>query len=148
MDSQTRRYDAGEMHYADALRSPLARANRPLCHPPHSRPHALVQVLFKKVGSDCLVGEGFTCGDKSSIKKSVVGKHCSVGNNVKLVGCILLDHVTIADECQLTGYNCVALRRVLARMRVLGQLHACALLGGWRCWWWWWGGVLHKLEAC
>ena len=126
-----RGYDAGEMHCADALLSPPARANRPLCRPPHSRPHARVQVLFKKVGSDCLVGEGFTCGDKSSIKKSVVGKHCTIGNNVKLVGCILLDHVTIADECQLTGYVCVAPPRVPACMLVLGQLHARALLGGW-----------------
>ena len=61
------------------------------------------KLLFKKVGSECLVGEGFTCGDKSSVKKSVVGKHCTIGANVKLVSCILLDHVTIKDECQLTG---------------------------------------------
>mmetsp|Transcript_50593 Transcript_50593/g.81785 ORF Transcript_50593/g.81785 Transcript_50593/m.81785 type:complete len:437 (+) Transcript_50593:3-1313(+) len=61
------------------------------------------KLLFKKVGSECMVGEGFSCGDKSSIKKSVVGKHCSIGAMVKLVSCIVLDHVTIKDECQLTG---------------------------------------------
>ena len=68
------------------------------------------KLLFKKVGSECVVGEGFSfmvsgdkVGEKSSIKKSVVGKHCKVGSNVKLANCIIHNHVTIEDGVTLTG---------------------------------------------
>lgn len=42
-----------------------------------------------------MVGEGFSIGDKSSIKKSVIGKHCKIGNNVKIVNCVVHNHVTV-----------------------------------------------------
>jgi len=38
-----------------------------------------------------------------SVKKTIIGKHCTVGNNVKLVNCIVHNHVTIKDNCTITG---------------------------------------------
>jgi len=61
------------------------------------------KVLFKKVGSECVVGEGFVIGDKSSIKKSVVGKHCKIGANVKITNSVIHNHVTIEDNCTIQG---------------------------------------------
>jgi NDP-sugar pyrophosphorylase family protein len=47
---------------------------------------------------DSMVGDGTQVGEKSSIKKSVVGAHCVIGKNVKMVGCVITDHVMIGDK--------------------------------------------------
>lgn len=55
--------------------------------------------LFWQVGSDCVVAEGFAIGEKSSVKKSVVGKHVTIGASVKLDNCIVHNHVRIEVCC-------------------------------------------------
>lgn len=37
------------------------------------------------------------CGLQTTVKKSVVGKHCEVGNNVKLASSVLMDNIKIGD---------------------------------------------------
>lgn len=36
-------------------------------------------------------------GERSNVKKSVVGRHCVIGRNVKILGCVIMDFVTIGD---------------------------------------------------
>jgi NDP-sugar pyrophosphorylase family protein len=50
-----------------------------------------------QIGTECVVSDGTTVGDRSSVKKSIIGKHCQIGNNVKIINSVLLDHVTVKD---------------------------------------------------
>lgn len=50
-----------------------------------------------QIGADCLVGDSSVIGEKVSIKRSVIGRHCSVGEKIKIVNSVILDHVNIGD---------------------------------------------------
>lgn len=50
------------------------------------------------VGVDSHVGENTVLGERTNIKKSVVGSNCTLGKRCRLTGCIVLDGVKIADE--------------------------------------------------
>ena len=79
-----------------------------------------------QVGNDSLFGEMSRLGDRSSIKKSVVGSHCSIGNNVKVVNCIVMDGATIEDGCKLEG-SIIGPKAIL---REKCQLRDCDVAGG------------------
>mmetsp|Transcript_65236 Transcript_65236/g.155594 ORF Transcript_65236/g.155594 Transcript_65236/m.155594 type:complete len:429 (+) Transcript_65236:102-1388(+) len=107
-------YDSGYCSRADSLHSYKEMNLEVPRHQGHGVPWASCvsfpdkvedekKLLFKKVGGECVVGEGFTIGDKSSIKKSVIGKHCTIGSNVKIVNSIIHSHVKIQDNVTLTG---------------------------------------------
>ncbi|KAL5583210.1 hypothetical protein UlMin_015652 [Ulmus minor] len=55
------------------------------------------------VGPHCMLGEGSQMGDKCSVKRSVIGCHCRIGSNVKVVNSVVMNHVTIADGCSIQG---------------------------------------------
>ena len=46
---------------------------------------------------DNSIGDFTRVEEKSTIKKSIIGKHCVIGKMVKIVGCVLLDHCVISD---------------------------------------------------
>ncbi|KAA8496847.1 Translation initiation factor eIF-2B subunit gamma [Porphyridium purpureum] len=54
-----------------------------------------------RLGQDCIVGVDLSLGEKSSIKKSVLGDHCSIGSGVKMENCVVMDHVQIGDRSRL-----------------------------------------------
>lgn len=56
-----------------------------------------------QIGPDCMVGESTTIDEKSSLKRSVVGRHCKIGKSVKIANSIIMDHVTIEDGCTVSG---------------------------------------------
>lgn len=43
-----------------------------------------INFFFVQVGPQCMLGEGSQMGDKCSVKKSVIGRHCRIGSNVKV----------------------------------------------------------------
>jgi translation initiation factor eIF-2B subunit gamma len=49
--------------------------------------------------ADTSIGDFTRVEEKSTIKKSTIGKHCIIGKMVKIVGCVLLDHCVICDGC-------------------------------------------------
>lgn len=53
------------------------------------------------VGPACIVGERVVIGDKSSIKRSVIGPNTRLGNNVKVMSSVIGDNVTIEDGCHI-----------------------------------------------
>ncbi|CBQ70979.1 conserved hypothetical protein [Sporisorium reilianum SRZ2] len=58
-----------------------------------------------QISSDSLV-ESFTrVGERTTIKRSVVGRGCNIGKNVKLTGAIVMDGVRIGDNAKLE--NCI-----------------------------------------
>lgn len=52
---------------------------------------------------DTSIGDFTRVEEKSTIKKSTIGKHCVIGKMVKIVGCVLLDHCVISDGAKLDG---------------------------------------------
>ncbi|UTT96879.1 hypothetical protein NDA17_004241 [Ustilago hordei] len=58
-----------------------------------------------QISSDSFV-EGHTrVGERTTIKRSVVGRGCVIGKNVKLIGAIVMDGVRIGDNAKLE--NCI-----------------------------------------
>lgn len=53
------------------------------------------------VGADSIVAEGTTLGERTNVKRSVVGRGCVIGKRVKLTGCVILDGVSIGDDVLL-----------------------------------------------
>jgi len=51
-----------------------------------------------QISPDSLLGEGTKVGDRASIKKCVVGRHCNIGRGAKLTGCVLWDFVTVEEK--------------------------------------------------
>jgi len=50
-----------------------------------------------QVSTDSRVAASVRVGERTSIKKSAVGPHCVIGKNVKISGCIIMDHVEVKD---------------------------------------------------
>lgn len=70
----------------------------------HNVIHPTAQFGSKStVGPHCMLGEGSQMGDKSSIKRSVVGRHCRIGSGVKIMNSVVMNHVTVEDGCQVQG---------------------------------------------
>lgn len=55
------------------------------------------------------MGEGVRMGDKCAVQKSVIGRHCLIGNNVKLNNVVVMDHVIIGNELSVVAFRSVAL---------------------------------------
>lgn len=55
------------------------------------------------VGPHCMLGEGSQLGDKCSVKRSAIGRHCRIGSNVKIENSAVMNHVTIEDGCLIKG---------------------------------------------
>lgn len=51
-----------------------------------------------QISADSVVGEGAKIGEKSSIKKTIIGRHCVIGKGAKLSGCILWDFVVVDEK--------------------------------------------------
>lgn len=57
------------------------------------------------IGIDCLIGEDTILGEKTNVKRTIIGSSCNIGKRVKLTGCLILNNVTIEDDVQLE--NCI-----------------------------------------
>lgn len=45
------------------------------------------------------MGNGVQLSEKCSIKRSVIGNHCSVKDKTKIINSVIMDHVNIGDKC-------------------------------------------------
>lgn len=77
-------------------------ASRLLTEKPNSRfenfVHESVQLGSKAtVSAGCIVGKGSILGDRCSVKRSIIGSTCKLGNSVKIVSSIVMDDVIIED---------------------------------------------------
>jgi len=78
----------------------LSSANYTLPTDPKNR--ALIDQKAQ-ISSDTIIGDSTKVSEKSTIKKSIIGRHCIIGKMVKIVGCILLDHCIIEDGAKIDG---------------------------------------------
>lgn len=52
-----------------------------------------------QVSTDSIVGFSTKVGERTNVKKSVVGRHCVIGRNVRINGCVIMDFVVVGDGC-------------------------------------------------
>jgi translation initiation factor eIF-2B subunit gamma len=69
----------------------------------------------KNIVGDSLLADGVKIGERSSVKKSVVGSNCSIGSNVKIIQCVLMDNVIVEDGCKLE--NCILAHKVVLHQK-------------------------------
>jgi translation initiation factor eIF-2B subunit gamma len=51
-----------------------------------------------QISPDSIIGQGTRVGERASIKKCVVGRHCVIGRGAKLTGCVLWDFVVVEEK--------------------------------------------------
>ncbi|KAG6862207.1 hypothetical protein C0995_002137 [Termitomyces sp. Mi166 len=56
-----------------------------------------------QISSDTMIGGSTQVSERTTIKKSVIGRHCVIGKMAKIVGCVLLDHCVVEDGAKLEG---------------------------------------------
>ncbi|CCM00394.1 uncharacterized protein FIBRA_02424 [Fibroporia radiculosa] len=56
-----------------------------------------------QISSDSMIGHSTKVEERTSIKKSIIGKHCVIGKMVRITGCVVHDHCVIADGAKLDG---------------------------------------------
>jgi len=54
-----------------------------------------------QISSDTIIGDSTQVSERTTVKRSVIGRHCIIGKMVKITGCILLDHCIIEDGVKL-----------------------------------------------
>ncbi|KAI0342065.1 UDP-3-O-glucosamine N-acyltransferase [Trametopsis cervina] len=92
---------ANTLHsYLELNRHFLVQTSWTLPTDPESR--ALIDPKAQ-ISTDSMVGHTTQVEERTSIKKSVIGKHCVIGKMVKIAGCVILDHCVIADGAKLDG---------------------------------------------
>lgn len=78
-----------------------------------------------QISADSLVGASTRVGERTSVKKSIIGRHCVIGKNVKLVGCVVMDFVKVGDGAKLE--NSIVCQRATIGDRV--DLRDCEVGG-------------------
>lgn len=54
-----------------------------------------------QISPDSLIGEGSRVGDRASIKKCIVGRHCVIGRGAKITGSVLWDFVVVEENARI-----------------------------------------------
>ncbi|KAH0827789.1 UDP-3-O-glucosamine N-acyltransferase [Lanmaoa asiatica] len=88
--------------------------------------HVSFPMNIPSISPDSTIGDFTKVNEKTTIKKSVVGKHCIIGKMAKIVGCVLLDHCVVSDGAKIEG-------SILGRNTRVGskaELVRCVTQGG------------------
>ncbi|VBB83695.1 Putative Translation initiation factor eIF-2B subunit gamma [Podospora comata] len=102
-----------EIHDTTNPPSPYCHA-RKVAYPEGVKPRTTISK------SDSLVADNVTVSEKTSIKESVIGANCQIGEGAKLQGCLLMDGVVVGKNCKLT-------KCTIGRRAELGE--GCSLTG-------------------
>lgn len=57
----------------------------------------MVFCLPSQIGADSLIGSDTQVGEKSSIKRSVIGSSCVIRDRVTVTNCLLMNSVTVEE---------------------------------------------------
>lgn len=50
-----------------------------------------------QIASDTIIGDFTQVSERTTIKKSIIGRHCVIGKGAKISASVLLDHCVIED---------------------------------------------------
>ncbi|KAJ8507914.1 hypothetical protein ONZ45_g9758 [Pleurotus djamor] len=56
-----------------------------------------------QISPDSMIAASTKVEERTSIKKSIIGKHCVISRMAKIVGCVILDHCVVAEGAKLDG---------------------------------------------
>eukprot|EP00004_Rigifila_ramosa_P026330 TRINITY_DN8154_c0_g1_i1.p1 TRINITY_DN8154_c0_g1~~TRINITY_DN8154_c0_g1_i1.p1 ORF type:complete len:461 (+),score=96.71 TRINITY_DN8154_c0_g1_i1:90-1385(+) len=59
--------------------------------------------LKATIGSESVVAAGVKIGERSVLKRAVIGRHTQIGKDVRITNAIIFDHVVISDGCNITN---------------------------------------------
>ncbi|KAA6423077.1 MAG: hypothetical protein FRX49_07065 [Trebouxia sp. A1-2] len=98
-------------------------ASRLLTEKPNSRfenfVHESVQLGSKAtVSAGCIVAKGNVLGDRCSVKRSIIGTTCKLGNSVKIVSSIVMDDVIVEEGSHIQNSIICSGSHVQARCSV------------------------------
>ncbi|GMH33447.1 hypothetical protein BSKO_01281 [Bryopsis sp. KO-2023] len=62
---------------------------------------SVVQGNKSTIATACIVWEGTVLGDKTNVKRAVIGSRCRLGNGVKVINSVVLDDVIIGDNAHI-----------------------------------------------
>ncbi|EAU91280.1 hypothetical protein CC1G_11538 [Coprinopsis cinerea okayama7 len=79
-----------------------------------------------QISTDTIIGDSTQISERTTIKKSVIGKHCIIGKFVKISGCVLLDHCIVEDGAKLDG--CILGKNT--KVGAKAELSRCISCGG------------------
>ncbi|UJR29347.1 hypothetical protein I4U23_010559 [Adineta vaga] len=54
-----------------------------------------------QIGTDCVVGDGYDIGKKTTIRRTMIGKNCRIEDKCKITNCVLLDNVNVKEGVTL-----------------------------------------------
>ncbi|WVR04509.1 hypothetical protein IAU60_001513 [Kwoniella sp. DSM 27419] len=89
------------------LRSLAATVKAPAARPAHQHqneePTGTAPAISPQaqISPDSLIAEGTRVGERASIKKCIIGRHCNIGRGAKLTGCVLWDFVTVEENARI-----------------------------------------------
>lgn len=81
----------------------LPPSSHPLSHPQKIHPSTLIPPRTTVHAPTVLLAAEIDIGIHVSIKESVIGSHCIIGQGAKILRCVLMDSVQIEEKCVLTG---------------------------------------------
>jgi len=79
-----------------------------------------------QISSDCIIGDSTQISERSTIKKSVIGKHCVIGRMARITGCVVMDHCVVEEGAKVDGCVLGAGTRVGEK----GELSKCVTQPG------------------
>ncbi|TFK75261.1 UDP-3-O-glucosamine N-acyltransferase [Pluteus cervinus] len=90
-----------------------------------SKSRSLIDVKAQ-ISVDTIIGEFSQIAERTSIKRTVVGRHCIIGKMVKIVGSVILDHCVIEDGAKIE--HCILGKNTKVRSKA--ELSRCITQAG------------------
>lgn len=81
----------------------LPPSSQPLSHPQKIHLSTLIPPRTTVHAPTVLLAAQTDIGIHASIKESVIGSHCIIGQGAKLLRCVIMDKAQVGEKCVLTG---------------------------------------------
>lgn len=92
---------------------------------PYTPPPSTATANGAVIGRDSLISIGTEMGEKTNVKRSIVGADCKFGRECRISGCVIMDGVTIGNNVHLD--NCVIANGVIIEDKA--RLSGCTIEG-------------------
>lgn len=81
----------------------LSPSSHPLSHPQKIHPSTLIPPRASVHAPTVLLAAQIDIGIHTSMKESVIGSQCIIGQGAKILRCVIMDRAQVGEKCVLTG---------------------------------------------
>lgn len=81
----------------------LSPSSHPLSHPQKIHPSTLIPPRASVHAPTVLLAAEIDIGIHTSMKESVIGSQCIIGQGAKILRCVIMDRAQVGEKCVLTG---------------------------------------------